>query len=186
MALQPSCPANCYPDLPTFAFAACPKDQSTHLGQIECLYLASQGFPLDAVTDLAGARVDNTSSAGNAIRKLTGIGSKPAPTDVYLTLTRGQEKLIRRTHTLEFKVYDLSDSNRESLRLLQCGADDLYSLWYETTGGNQYGGLAGLTLKNFRLNEIVPESRDEAIYWTINLTWETPYDAERYNLTTLS
>jgi hypothetical protein len=186
MALIPSCPANCYPDLPVFSFPDCPKDVATRTGQIEYIYLASEGFPLTAVTDLGGARVSNTSTNNDAIRKLTVIGSKPAPTDTFSDLPLGQRKLLRRVHTLPFRIYDMSDANNESVRLLQCNADDLYIGWYQDSAGNQWGGLAGLAMKSFEIHEIIPESRDEFSYYEGVLTWETPYTPERYNLTTLS
>lgn len=187
MALVPSCPANCYPDLPVFGtFPDCPKDQATMAGQIKYIYLASEGFPLTAVTDLAGARVSNTSSNNDAIRKLTVIASKPAPTPTYVNLPLGQRKMIRNEQTIPFRIYDQAEATNEAVRLLQCNSDDLYIMWYEDTAGNQWGGLAGLPLKYLNIYDIIPESRDEFSYYEGLLTWETPYTPERYNLTTLS
>lgn len=180
MALIPSCPTNCSADQPVFLMATCAKDVEAQLGRIDKFYFTAAGFPLSAVGDLVGSRLSNTNNNPNDIRFINVIGSMSAPASSYITLPLGMERLQRKVHTINFKMYDISDTNNESMRLLQCGADGLYIGWFEDQNSNQFGGLAGLTLKTFRVDLIIPEG-DDLQYWDITVTYESPYAPERYN-----
>jgi len=181
MALIPDCPAGCTAELPVFSFAACAADVEALGGEISYIYLAETGQPLTALTDLGGVRVSNTDPADTAIRKLTVMGSKPAPEATYLSLSLNRRKLLRKTRTVTFVVDDLSDDNREAVRLFECGGDDLFLMWYEDSNGYQYGGLDGIPVKYIEMNEIIPESRDEKITFQGTITWESAFTEERFN-----
>lgn len=181
MALIPLCPADCTPELPAMSFATCPADVEALQGEISYVYLTAEGNPLSDYSDLEGARVSNSSTDADVIRKLTVMGDKPAPEAVYLELSLNRRKLLRKTRTLNIVIDDVNDTNHEALRLLECGSDDLYLMWYEDSNGYIYGGLEGIPVKYIDLNEIIPQSRDEKITFTGVVTWESKYTEERYN-----
>lgn len=181
MSLIPLCPADCAAELPAWSFATCPADVEALRGEISYVYLTAVGYPLDAYSDLEGARLSNSSLDADAIRKLTVTGDKPAPEAVYLELSLNRRKLLRKNRTLNIVIDDVNDTNHEALRLLECGSDDLYLMWYEDSNGYIYGGLEGIEVKDIDLNEIIPQSRDEKITFTGTVTWESKYTEERYN-----
>lgn len=181
MSLIPNCPVDCAAELPAWSFATCVADVEALGGEISYIYLSAVGEPLSAYSDLEGARVSNSSTDADAIRKLTVIGDKPAPDPVYLLLSLNRRKLLRKTRTLNIIIDDVNDTNHEALRALECGSDDLYLMWYEDSNGYIYGGLEGIPVKNLELNEIIPQSRDEKITFTGVITWQSKYTEERYN-----
>lgn len=181
MPLIPNCPVACEAELPAFDFANCPADVVALQGEISYVYLTPVGEPLSDYSDLEGSRVSNSSTDADAIRKLVVIGDKPAPEATYVNLSLNRRKLLRKTRTLNIIIDDVSDTNHEALRLLECGTDDLYLMWYEDSNGYIYGGLDGIPVKYLDLNEIIPQSRDEKITFTGTVTWESNYTEERYN-----
>ncbi len=181
MSLIPLCPADCTPELPAVAFATCPADVEALQGEISYIYLTAEGYPLSAYSDLEGVRVDNSGTNADVIRKITVMGDKPAPEAVYLELSLNRRKLLRKNRTLNIVIDDVNDTNHEALRLLECGSDDLYLMWYEDSNGYIYGGLDGIPVKYLELNEIIPQSRDEKITFTGVITWESKYTEERFN-----
>lgn len=173
----PTCPESCGAQvLPVVSFDDClPQLNSS---EIEDLFLAKATAA--AFTDWTDPeewadRLAQTGVTGTEIRRLTGIGDKPAPADTEKTVSKQRNVVTDRTHTLNFTIDDTNNTNYEAARQMQCGGK--YLAWYKTRGMKQYGGNAGIlvTVKSV----VVLGRGDEHELIQLTLTWKNKFDPER-------
>ena len=172
----PNCPTDCASTLPVVEFDECAPE--TNDGQIYKLYITNLGNPLTDVTDLLEwqARLDNAGVAGDAIRTLHVIGSKPIPTSEEREISLGRKVVSKKTHIVDFKIDETNQINHDALRQMECGGQFL--MWYETSGGLMFGGNDGIQV-SITLDMEIPEAETEFITLTGKAEWKAKFTEER-------
>lgn len=167
MSLEIVCPVGCDKKVPVVLFSEC--SPVLIEAQISDLFVGNDGFPLSDWTNGVewADRIDNASTDSDAIRHYTVIGSKPKPTGTEKIIEHKRIILGAKTHTIDFKVYDMSDLNREAVREHECGGK--YRGWYQTGGGLLFGGNEGVPMSQV-LDVVIDESSDEFV--RIEGTWK--------------
>lgn len=92
--------------------------------------------------DAWGVVVDN--SEDGAGKYLTGVGRVDEPEDTNVVVAKGQVVKTISLYTLEIEVYNLSNTQYEFLRALQCNPLN-YVFWFENVSGHLWGGPTGIT-----------------------------------------
>lgn len=174
----PTCPTNCSSALPAVNFDAC--NPEVNLSEIRRIFIARKNA--EAFTDwdqatewttrISETDVDNE----NAIRPLTVIADKPAPTPVTVEISNGRTITTRKDHVINYTIDDVSEENYEFMRELECGGQ--YRIWYETEGGYMYGGNEGI-LVNVTGDDILNRGRDEIETIAGTLTWRSKFHPDR-------
>jgi hypothetical protein len=89
------CPDSCTDQIAEMLFNDCAPDWNE--GGIPEIYLTNIGYPITATEgDASGilaeflTRISNSSVAANAIRQLTTLGDKPAPTKTEITMSKNR------------------------------------------------------------------------------------------------
>ena len=148
----------CDTELPVVSEETC--DTSFKQGEVSRILIGLDGQPFTDYEDVTEHtnRQSADDTADNAIRNLRGIGSwTPEP---------GEEQEIGTlatiyatgTGTLNFKVYDNTDTNYQTARTTSCNKK--YRIWLITSDGNIYGGNTGILLV-LKGREVIPESYKE-------------------------
>lgn len=175
-----------------FYFGAFDADQdcpgSPSLSQVCAILIKPEGAtgPIDwtVKTDWESA-VDNTDTANNFVKYLSGVGSIDTPDKTTLTVAKGQVVTTIRLYTLQMEVFNLSNTQYETLRKIQCNPTN-YTFWVENIGGHIFGGSLGisptLTDVDFPLG-----SGDEDIERAVlTIQWRAKCDPERTYINNLS
>lgn len=173
----PTCPTNCAGSLPEVDFSYCAPVLNP--GGITRFYLTNDGYPLTDWTSLAewNTRLSNDSTDADAIRTLVVLGDKPAPEKTEIEISDDRKVYIRKKHTINFRIDEVSDDNYAMVRQLECGGQFLG--WYK--GGDYlYGGNDGIKM-SITLDDIHPESNQELNTLTGMATWEAKFHPERIN-----
>ena len=173
-----TCPSGCTTALPAVKFDKCaPK---VNLSEIERIYVAKPTAAAFADWKLATewtTRISETDSTGDdAIRPLIVIGDKPAPANVIKEISNGRKLPVRKDHTLNVTIDDVSDENYDFMRTLECGGQ--VKIWYETAGGYLYGGNEGIDA-TMVLDDVLNRGRDEIETLTGTITWSAKFHPER-------
>lgn len=113
-------------------------------------------------------------ASGNEIRKLIGIGDKPAATPVIVNSAKRQKKKIDAAHQLNFTIDDVNQKNWDAATKLQCGS--YKRIWYKVRGNRLFGGNSGV-LVFLDVNPVFG-SGDEVIKLVLSATWNTKQDPE--------
>lgn len=175
---NPTCPETCDFNLPVVSFDDC--NPLIAYSEIRRVFIAKKGAApfanwLNAAEWLT--RLSQTSVVGDDyIRPLTVIGDKPAAADVVKDISNGRKKVIGKDHTLNITIDDVTQSNYEFMRALECGGQ--FRFWYETSGGFIYGGNEGF-VANISLNDILNRGVDEIETIAGPITWRTRFSPER-------
>jgi len=122
-------------------------------------------------------RISNTDlTEPDAIRALTVIGDKPAPSAVTKDISNKRKWIVGKDHTINFTVDEVSDENYEFMRMTECGGK--FRMWYETHGGYMFGGNDGI-LVNVVMDDVLNRGADEIE--TINgvATWRNKFTPDR-------
>ena len=173
-----TCPNDCETQLPVVAFDQCaPK---INLSEIRKIYVAKP--TVKAFTDWKLApewttRISETNVASpDSIRPLTVIADKPAPANVVKDISNGRKIQVRKDHTLNITIDDVSDENYEFAIITECGGQ--VKFWYETAGGYIYGGNEGID-GTLILDDVLNRGNDEIETLTGTLTWSSKHSPER-------
>lgn len=176
--MNPICPANCATSLPVVKFDVCAPN--ANLSEIEKIFVTK---PIaEPFTDwkLAGewtTRISEVSTTGDdIIRPLTVIGDKPAPSNVVKEISNGRKINVRKDHTLNITIDDVSTENYEFMRTLECGGQ--VKIWYQTSGGFLYGGNDGIDA-TMVLDDVLNRGRDETETLTGSITWSSKFSPDR-------
>lgn len=178
----PICPTDCGTPLPVMSFNEfC--DPCFFASEIQYLLIAKgTAAPIADLSSSAewSARISNTSTDDNAIRRVIVIGDIPASTQQEYVGSLQRRKVLSRTQTLNFDVDDTCDQTYEAFRALQCGGSVM--VWAVTKSGHLLGGSFGLgegkpvtITVNFLFNRGEAEvQRIQAV-----LTWEGLFSPQR-------
>lgn len=173
-----TCPTDCTALLPVVEFDQCaPK---INLSEITKIYVGKPS--VSAFTDWKLAtewttRISETDVANaDAIRPLTVIADKPAPANVIKDISNGRKIAVRKDHTINITIDDVSDKNYEFMRSTECGGQ--VKFWYETKGGYLYGGNEGID-GTIVLDDVLNRGNDEIETLAGTLTWSSKFSPER-------
>lgn len=174
----PTCPQDCSSALPVVDFDKC--NPKIHLSEIRRIFIARANA--EAFTDWEMAtewttRVSETDTDDEAaIRALTVIADKPAPTPVVREISNGRNITVAKDHVINYTIDDISEENYEFMRVIECGGQ--YRIWYETEGGFIYGGNEGI-LVSATGDDILNRGRDEIETIAGTFTWRNKFHPDR-------
>lgn len=170
--------------LPEFDSEFCPEGVKLELSEIKRLFVAEVD-PTDETEALGGPsdwaeEADWLTSLDNSdpekVRYLYGIGDKPEPEMQEATIHDNQTVVLSKTHTVNFDILDMNDTNYEAVRKLQ--KRQRRRVWFETRGGYLYGGDHGILCS--LQARFVKERGAEAFHrGLVEITWERDCDPER-------
>jgi hypothetical protein len=178
------CPTTCTDQIGVLDFDVC--NPNWNEGGIEYIYLTNIGYPLIATEgDPAGiraellSRISNTSVNVDAIRVLTVMADKPAPTKTEIEMSAKRRIVTGKTHTLNVKIDETGDDNYEFLRRLECGSQFL--MWW-VGGKYMFGGedafIDGQPV-SITIDDIHPQSDKELNTFDGLITWESKFHPNR-------
>lgn len=171
------CPTTCESSLPPVNFSACaPTILESEIVRIFVARATAAAFTDWNLATEWETRISQTDIANeDAIRVLTVIGDKPAPTSTPRDISNGRQVTPFKEHTVNVTIDDVTDENYEFMRQLECGTQ--VKAWYETAGGKIYGGNEGITGR-LNLDDILP-SGDEIETLQGTFTWRNKFHPER-------
>lgn len=151
----------CEVELPVVDADTC--DIDFKQGEISRILIGKDGEPFTDFEDSVehAARQSASSTADDAIRNLRGIGSWTPEFGDEQELGTLATIYSQGTATLNFKVYNNSDTNYQTARATSCNKQ--YRIWLITSDGNIYGGNTGILLV-LKGREVIPESYKEKRY----------------------
>lgn len=175
---NPVCPDDCgVGSLPEVEFSDCAPEING--AQITDVYMANPDQPLADWTNPVewNLRISNTSTAADAIRHLTVIGSKPVPELTEKKISHNRIVKGAKNHILNLKVDETNNINYENLiREMECGGSRV--IWYKTGGGKLMGGNAGISASVGFDDEIV-EDFEEIERFVGTAKWSAKFHPER-------
>lgn len=184
---QISCPTDCATALtmPALPEDMCQKAQVD--AEIDMLlFQGSADGPTDASSAVAwtSGMIDNTDTTGTDFHYLIGSGTIAAAEATIQTGARGAESVIRRTYTLVFDVFDISEPETyDFLRTLECGST-LPRLMYTSRGGWLYCKVGastatdnGITIKSLQVDFI--KEKDAGDKATLTIKWDAKTNPDR-------
>lgn len=181
MSLDPlvlaPCPNDCEFDVPEVSFSECSPQYRT--GEIRYWYVAKRGFPMTNWADPAewASRISETATADTSIRRLVGIGEKPAAEKNEIPTSDGRTYISPRSFTSSFIVDDNSEENFQFARYTQA-CNPSFLGWYETFDGYLYGDNAGIEV-SINAEEIIPTDRKALRTLNFTFTWEASAEPNR-------
>ena len=140
---NPICPTDCESALGAVSFDDCaPNIVASEIKRIFISKSNSAAFEDWKTAAEWTTRMAQSGVTADAIRTLTVIGDKPAPSSVTKDISNNRKWVVGKDHTVNFTVDDVSQENYEFMRSTECGGK--YRMWYETHGGYLYGGNEGI------------------------------------------
>lgn len=174
---NPVCPSGCAAGtLPEVLFDLCsPEFRESEIVRV---FVGLRNTP--AFTDVAAAaewtdRLSMDSTDADAIRPLTVIGDKPAPTKNEKEYSAGRTVTLNKSHVLNITVDEVNAKNHEFVRQLECSGQA--RIWYETKGGLIFGGNEGIPAK-ITLDMVLPRG-DENMRYEGTVEWKARFTEER-------
>lgn len=173
-----TCPTDCTSLLPIVDFDACAPNVNP--SEITKIYVAKPSVEAFTNWELAPEWVERISQVDvvspDAIRPLTVIADKPAPAPVVKEISNSRRIVLRKDHTLNVTIDDVSTTNYEFARSMECGGQIRF--WYETAGGFLFGGNEGIE-GTLVLDNILNRGRDETETLAGTITWSAKFSPER-------
>jgi hypothetical protein len=175
----PTCGTDCNSQLPPVNFDKC--NPTVLLSEIRRIFVASIGAA--PLADWANAaewieRVSEANSSVDAIRPLTVIADKPAAAPVTAAISNGRTVTIRKDHTINWTIDDVTDENYEWMRaVVECGGQ--VKIWYETEGGYLYGGNNGISPVSLTGDDILNRGTDQFETLAGTMTWKDKFSPDR-------
>jgi hypothetical protein len=124
--------------------------------------------------------IDNAELLGAKSKWLVGDGGVAVPEKTSQEYPKRKTGAGKRTYTLVFNIRNLSQTQYNSLRKLQCGQTD-FKFWYANVGNHIFGGAAGINPKSLDVDFPLGEGRDDLELAIITITWEADGDPDRNN-----
>ena len=170
-----TCPEGCEQELPDVEFDLCNPD--VHFGQVSDVFITNLGNPFDDIDDPAewSTRLGLPSSNPARVIQLQGIGDKPAAEKTPIKISKGRTVYGDKSHTVNFRVDEVSDKNYEMMRKFECNKSVL--AWYKTYEGKLYGGNYGVKRTGVSINfdHVIPENSNELETLQGTLTWDNKF-----------
>jgi hypothetical protein len=177
--MTPICGTDCNSLLAPVNFDKC--NPTVLLSEIRRIFVASQGAA--SFADWTNAtewttRISESNSSINAIRPLTVIADKPAASPVTAAISNGRTVVIRKDHTINWTIDDVSEVNYAFFRsVIECGGN--VKIWYETEGGYLYGGNDGVDPAKMLGDDLLPRGVDQFETIAGTITWKDKFSPER-------
>lgn len=167
-----TCAEGCTAALPEVEFDLCNPD--FHFGQVSDVFITNIGNPLTDETDPAEwqTRMNLTQSNPAKIIRLLGIGDKPAAESQETEASYGRTAYGPKTHTVNFRIDEVSDKNYEMMRTFECNKAVL--AWYKTFEGKIYGGRTGIKV-SIKFDHVIPENASELETLTGSIKWKSKF-----------
>lgn len=157
-------------------FSDCPQLKESEINHVYIVD-SENGSPVAAPTDWTApadwaAVLDQAVAA--KIRKLTGVGSLPAPEQEEVQISNRRKAFGLRTYQLTLNIDEFTLKNYAWARELQCGGTK--HIWFSTIGGFLFGGENGI--KVTVIPPTSPMESGENVYHSIQvvLEWRASYD----------
>lgn len=175
---NPICPTGCDSPLPPVNFDGCAPEFNA--SEIHYIYVAKASTPAFAdwtqPTEWA-ARLDQTASGDDKIRKITVTADKPQPTVNSREVSGGRTVTTDKTHVINITVDETNQINYDFVRYMECGGQVV--IWYQTKSGHLYGGNTGISGVNLVLDVVHNRGADEITTFTGTATWRNKFTEER-------
>lgn len=132
-------------ELPESDFNFCePNISASEIRRIFISVANSDPFEDWTVAGEWAVRISETSTDRNAIRPLMVIADKPLPQSQFVNLSMQRKRKVKKNHTINFTIDDVSDTNHLFIQALGLGR--YFRVWYETAGGYMFGGNSGIVV----------------------------------------
>lgn len=144
-----------------------------NFGRVNQVYLGNFGFPLTDVADAVewGSRIDNDAAAADTvIRRLNGIGDKPAAASNVVEYSLNRKANTPADHTINFRVDDTIDANYALMQWFEENPNQTYPVWYVSGGDKMHGGNEGVAA-NVDMKHVIPEDDNTLQYIQVTITW---------------
>jgi len=185
--MDPICPVDCSTDLPVVAFDNCnPNSVASEINKIYIAKPSAADFtdvadPIEwgkrlSETNVVPNAPTNTTPVGDLIRPLTVIADKPAPAAVTKELSNQRSKVIRKDHTLNFTIDEITPENLAFQRASECGS--IVKFWYGIHGGLLFGGNSGIQRATLTMDVVLARGTDEVVAINGTLTWKNKFTEE--------
>lgn len=175
--INPTCPTGCDSNVPAVDFDYCNK--IILFGEIKKIYVASNdAADFTDVTDAAewASRLSENGTGADDIRELYVSGDLPEPERESVEVDQYQKVWTPATFTVNFDVFDLTDTNYEFMRTMYCNT--AVKIWYATET-HIYGGNAGIENANLNLNHVIERGSKATEKFTGMLTWDYSFPPQR-------
>ena len=175
----PTCPTGCstaLDALPVFDFSECaPK---INAAEIRYIYI---GLPGNPFTDIKlatewTARLLATNVGASKLVRMTVLGDKARHSGTVKEISGGRKVTLIREHLINATVDETSVANHEAFRKMECGGITL-PIWYQTAGGQVFGGNAGI-LVSIDPGMVISRSSGDSIVWELALSWKARFTEE--------
>lgn len=87
--------------------------------------------------------IDNTNTNNAAAKYLPVIGGVDVPDKNEVTVAKGYKKVTSKTYSFQGEIKALDDVIRNFITSFECNPSG-YRVWFETLGGNLFGGPTGI------------------------------------------
>lgn len=121
-------------------------------------------------------RLTQSGMGMDAIRPLTVTGDKPAPSTKKVKLSNDRSKVMRKDHTVNATIDDVSDTNHQFVVDMKAGR--YFRLWYETMGGLMFGGNEGIVCF-VNIDMLLPRGAGEIMVYQLTALWENVRTEDR-------
>lgn len=171
------CATDCSTSLPPVNFSSCAPQ--INLSEIGRVFIAkSNAAPFENWLSPVewAARLEQSGGSDDAIRTLTVIGDKPAPTGTPVSISGGRTVISNKTHVVNFTIDETTPENHEFMRALECGGQ--FKIWYETLGGLLFGGNDGI-LATIAIDMVLERGTESLMVLNGTATWKNRFTEER-------
>lgn len=172
-----TCTEDCEFEIPAVSFAEC--NPEINLSQIAKIYIAQPDAAdfsaWDVVTEWT-ARLSDTATGADSIRPLTVIADKPLPEKTSKTISGNRIIDTDKKHTINFDIDETNATNHDFARGGKCVKR--VKFWYETIGGQLFGGNAGIE-GTFSIDMSLSRTEGDIILYQGTLKWSSTDLEER-------
>lgn len=124
------------------------------------------------------AVTDNTLTGNTKAKYLKGIGGRPEPSSVQISLPKGKKVTDYKRFRLDFTVFITEEAVFNFLKQMNDWVD--FTFWYETVGGKRVGGQNGIKPQNvFSTASIYKPGKNDVENGRLIIEWIADSEAER-------
>lgn len=173
------CPTGCVTALdalPIFSFSDCaPKINGA---EIRYIYIGLPGNPFADVTSGTewAARLLTTNATATKLVRMTVLADKPKPGGTAKDISGGRKVVLTKDHVINATVDETSQANHDAFRKMECGGTTL-PIWYQTAGGQMFGGNGGITV-SITPDMVISRAIGDSIVWDLAITWKARFTEE--------
>lgn len=141
-------------------------------------------LPSDWESKAAWETVIDNDTSGTG-KYLTGVGGVDVPEKTTITVAKGFRLTTIRDYQLVMEVYNLSNTQYEFLRALQCNPTN-YKFWLQNVSDHIWGGSYGITPSFTDVDFPLSSSGDETEKAVITIDWRAKCEPNRTYIENLS